>query len=774
MEELQQQIVDLQNQVTNALALISKNQYSNNTITQKDIVMQNGSYGSANFVTGVSGWQFDAEGNLEANNGTFRGTIVIGGQYRTVSSAADIQTALDAVNTAGGGTVVLENGTYTMSSDITLYSSTSLQGQNANGAIIDFNGGAYQIKVVGSGAYSTGTVSVSNNGTAVTGSGTTWTGNVTAGQYIMLGGLWYPITVVGGNTSITIGVPYAGKALSGATYVAATRITDVKVLNLTVKNSATAALKLQYADEFYCQDVEFQTSASAIDADDSNQINLIALDAVACNSGYDLNNVHYSIMRDSGSVDAQVGVGMTLTGVTNSAFKSNFILNSAGDGVNMTSCSNMQFDGAFVENAGQGLELISGNTDIFIQQSAFQNNGSDGVKFTATSDNIFIVGATIKDNGGYGLNIAASSCDGNVLTSSVFSGNSSGQVNDSGTGTLIRGNVGVNDNATSGSGIISRTFTAGESLSPNDSVYIAPAAIVFDASSTAVNPTRGATSETWSHTVGNGANRYLTVFICRNDDTTTAADDVTGVTYNGVAMTQLHKANGNANGRFAYGYIYGLANPASGANNVVVSLTGSTGSRAYCTSHSYTGVKQTAQPDATASATANNVTVSTNITTVADGAWVVAVALDQGPYTGGGVLTARADNASGNTETSLDSNGSVGAAGSKSISATCASAGNTIVAVSLAPVTTVGIYKTYATTTTTSGSFIGFANAAYSANDSAVVNIGGVIGGFSGLSVGSQYYLSNSAGAIALSAGSVTRKVGIATSTTELLITNIW
>lgn len=67
--------------------------------------------------------------------------------------------------------------------------------------------------------YSTGTVSVANGGTAVTGSSTLWvTNSVTAYHTIILGGVEYPITTVGGETSITLATPYVGTTLSGSTY----------------------------------------------------------------------------------------------------------------------------------------------------------------------------------------------------------------------------------------------------------------------------------------------------------------------------------------------------------------------------------------------------------------------------------------------------------------------------------------------------------------------------------------------------------------------------
>jgi len=65
--------------------------------------------------------------------------------------------------------------------------------------------------------------------------------------------------------------------------------------------------------------------------------------------------------------------------------------------------------------------------------------------------------------------------------------------------------------------------------------------------------------------------------------------------------------------------------------------------------------------------------------------------------------------------------------------------------------------------------FIGFAKEAGVANDVKKVQISGVVSGFSGLTVGSYYYLSTTAGAITTTLPTYAKKIGIAVSTTELL-----
>lgn len=70
--------------------------------------------------------------------------------------------------------------------------------------------------------------------------------------------------------------------------------------------------------------------------------------------------------------------------------------------------------------------------------------------------------------------------------------------------------------------------------------------------------------------------------------------------------------------------------------------------------------------------------------------------------------------------------------------------------------------------------FIGFSVASVSSHSSGSVATDGKVTGFSGLSIGKQYYLNDAAGTIGTSAGTVSRKVGIALSSTTLIITNVW
>lgn len=69
-----------------------------------------------------------------------------------------------------------------------------------------------------------------------------------------------------------------------------------------------------------------------------------------------------------------------------------------------------------------------------------------------------------------------------------------------------------------------------------------------------------------------------------------------------------------------------------------------------------------------------------------------------------------------------------------------------------------------------SNNVIGIVNSTVTAGNSASVTLGGVSTHLTGLTAGTTYYLSDTDGALSSSAGTVSRKVGLALSTTELLL----
>lgn len=124
----------------------------------------------------------------------------------------------------------------------------------------------------------------------------------------------------------------------------------------------------------------------------------------------------------------------------------------------------------------------------------------------------------------------------------------------------------------------------------------------------------GATSYTRSFAIS-GSDRYLLVGVLD-----VAGDTVTGVTYGGVSMTQLGKTNAATS---RYIYLYGLANPTTGTNDIVASRSSGTSVFGYGAVN-LSGATQTTSPvDASATQNGTGTTVSVDLTTVADNTAVI-------------------------------------------------------------------------------------------------------------------------------------------------------
>lgn len=84
------------------------------------------------------------------------------------------------------------------------------------------------------------------------------------------------------------------------------------------------------------------------------------------------------------------------------------------------------------------------------------------------------------------------------------------------------------------------------------------------------------------------------------------------------------------------------------------------------------------------------------------------------------------------------------------------------------------VYRASADAAGTVDSTLGFVTAAVNPQATATIQTHGTYTALAGLTVGSLYYVSNTLGAISTTPGTVSRKIGISVSATNLVITNIW
>lgn len=194
----------------------------------------------------------------------------------------------------------------------------------------------------------------------------------------------------------------------------------------------------------------------------------------------------------------------------------------------------------------------------------------------------------------------------------------------------------------------------------------------------------GTTSLTFSHTC-TGSN--LILFVAADGNQTAGGNVLTGITYNGVAMTQVTGSPIAKAGRWFY--LFYLVGPATGAHNVVISNPGSDYTAGSAVS--YTGALQSGQPDATNTSQANGVTHNTvTVTTIKDNCWVVAASRGTANPVADSGTTIRV--VMGNACSLVDSNGPKTPAGGYTLGLTFDSTDNAFIAASFSPFPSEGLF----------------------------------------------------------------------------------
>jgi hypothetical protein len=183
--------------------------------------------------------------------------------------------------------------------------------------------------------------------------------------------------------------------------------------------------------------------------------------------------------------------------------------------------------------------------------------------------------------------------------------------------------------AVTSTGTVSGAFGSAQRVVKASVDGTSSAGIAFDAASSASSSGSGSASLTWSHTVSvSGTNRILIVGVSVKSGST-----VTGVSYAGVSFSAISNpivvGNNAGNARVE---LWQLVAPATGANNVIVTLSAS--ARFVGGAVSLTGVNQTNPIDASNSASGSSATPSITITTIANNAWVVDTIASSPPTSG--------------------------------------------------------------------------------------------------------------------------------------------
>lgn len=330
-------------------------------------------------------------------------TAVAGSQIRLydavvdVTGSGDYTKIADAFN-AGAATVFVKKGYYVETEDIVLPGGGVLIGDG--NASINFTG-SYSITCDGSGGVkeTTGTISINNESTTVTGVGTTFT-NLSVNDYIRLRHQYFRIASITNDTSLEVNNAWQGVNISGKEYTAQSMNRGIVINNLNILNSSDDAIYLRAINGANINECRIFGCENGINVIDSYGISITQCVSANHNAdGYRIDGCIETSVSDTSHGDNNNGHGIHVTGasdvitISDSSFTNNDLngveVNGTSEVIYINTC-------ALEYNTGIGVNTLENTEKVQIQSCVVKDNGSYGVDFDGSENNV--IGCTISDN----------------------------------------------------------------------------------------------------------------------------------------------------------------------------------------------------------------------------------------------------------------------------------------------------------------------------------------------------------------------------------------
>ena len=282
-----------------------------------------------------------------------------------------IQEAINYVHSMNGGVVMIKNGTYYMTSDITMYGNVEIIGEDKTDTIIDFQDQLY-------------------------------------------------------------GIMCKSK-------------TDIKIQNLTIKNSTKNAIEITDNLRSSFIDINFQNNQRDIYIGlNNNQLSIKNIYSEnSTDSSIEIDNYSAAdgfIQIENVLISEPVVSGILLYAGYYNYLKNCIVKNAGSDGIYIEG-SNL--DGTTIVECqaqyctGKGINIVTGDRLLIINCQS-RNNDGDGIYLGGFGESI-VNNNIIMDNGGYGINLSANTSNNTVVGNNLH-WNTSGNIIDSGTGNTVTAN----------------------------------------------------------------------------------------------------------------------------------------------------------------------------------------------------------------------------------------------------------------------------------------------------------------------------------------------
>jgi hypothetical protein len=347
----------------------------------------------------------------------------------------NIKSAVDDIIKAGGGKIIIKNGTYVLDSNIMLSSNISIEGESLDGVIIDCNN--FEIATDYEALYSTGTLSATHDSNIFTGDGTLWLSNLSAGDYVFLGDNPFEISSVDSDTQLTLIETYFGRSVSTYSYMAGTFSKNISLKNLTTKNNN------ENSDNAINIANVINSEIDNIKVEDCSGTSSYA---VAFNNFYNSSATNIKIKNcDCGGLYIG-GIGGIYSNIyiqncswygayINSCFfinATNFnISNVKDDAVHINTLRYSSLSNFIILNSGLlGVHLSTSSLYNVLNNISIDQCASDGLRIDESSSYNLIKNCKLTGNEGYGINITSTALGHNDISTNYYYNNSSGDYYD--------------------------------------------------------------------------------------------------------------------------------------------------------------------------------------------------------------------------------------------------------------------------------------------------------------------------------------------------------
>lgn len=352
--------------------------------------------------------------NITTENREFTATIStdgIGGSYR------NIQDALNYVRTKGGGRILVLPGTYTISTSLTIYADTSIEGLSTSDCIIDFNNTTNNFIFDTNATYIQIRSLTIKNSTSSLGSINTNSAD-RCGIYNCLFSNNTIDIYINGSGQIDINKNTTGALTASGTFVKTGVVSSLNWIENNLVNNCT--------------------SWSFEDCSQTNLINnyIQSPGTHIFHGNFSFSTINNNFVVNGGSVAALDLVSCGDTLVTNNVFNTHLILGTVS---NSTFSSNkLRSDVTGIH----GISLIK-CTDNTITGNAIATGTAstiDGIRLSGTTGGCVVSGNAIRISSGtpsYAVNIVDTSCAFNAVVGNFAFGN---LINNGGTNGVVASN----------------------------------------------------------------------------------------------------------------------------------------------------------------------------------------------------------------------------------------------------------------------------------------------------------------------------------------------